>query len=71
VIGMSGDIAYASYRDMPSDYIREHDPALYAEKLVEIEIKSQPQAVGGPVDVLELEPDHENWIRKNETAAVY
>ncbi len=71
VIGMSGDIANASYKDMPSGYTREHNPALYVQKLVQIEIKSQPQAVGGPVDVLELLPVGEVWIRKNETAALY
>ena len=71
VIGMSGDIANASYKDMPSGYTREHDPALYVQKLVQIEIKSQPQAVGGPVDILELLPVGEVWIRRNESAAVY
>ncbi|HWD89297.1 MAG TPA: hypothetical protein VG367_14290 [Mucilaginibacter sp.] len=71
VIGMSRDIAYANYKDMPSNYTRNHNPDLYVEKLVEIEIKSQPQSVGGPVDVLELQPGKEIWIRKNETAAAY
>ena len=71
VIGMSGDIANASYKYMPSGYTREHNPALFVQKLVEIEIKSQPQAVGGPVDVLELLPVGEVWIRRNESAAVY
>ena len=69
IIGISGDIAYAGYRDMPSGYTREHNPALYAQKLVEIEIKSQPKAVGGPVDILDLQPGKETWIQKNETAA--
>ncbi len=71
VIGLSGDIANASYKDMPSGYTREHNPALYVQKLVEIEIKSRPQSVGGPVDVLELAPGKELWINKNETAAAY
>jgi hypothetical protein len=71
IIGISGDIANASYKDMPSRYIREHNAALYVQKLVEIEIKSQPQAVGGPVDVLKLLPGREVWINKNETAVVY
>lgn len=71
IIGMSRDIAYASYKDMPSGYTREHNPALYVQRLVEIEIKSRPQSVGGPVDVLELAPGKELWINKNETAAAY
>ncbi len=71
VIGISADIANASYKDMPSGYTREHNTALYVEKLVEIEIKAQPQAVGGPVDLLELQPGREIWIRKNDMAAVY
>jgi hypothetical protein len=71
VIGMSRDIAYAGYKDMPSDYTRNHNPDVYVQKLVEIEIKSQPQSVGGPVDLLELEPGKEVWIRKNETAVAY
>jgi hypothetical protein len=71
VIGISGDIVNASYKDMPSGYTREHNAPLYVQKLVEIEIKSQPQAVGGPVDVLELQPGRGVWINKNETAAMY
>lgn len=71
IIGIGEDIAYASYRDMPSGYTREHDPALYVQKLVEIEIKFQPKAVGGPIDVLELQPERESWIRKNDIASVY
>lgn len=71
VIGLSADIANASYKDMPSGYTRAHNPALYVQKLVEIEVKFRPKAVGGPIDVLELQPGKEIWIQKNETAAVY
>jgi hypothetical protein len=71
VIGISGDIPNAGYKEMPSGYTREHNPALYVRKLVEIEIKARPQAAGGPIDLLELQPGREIWISKNEMAVVY
>ena len=71
VIGISKDIANAQPGDVPPVSVIDQNPELYVEALVKIEAKAQPQAVGAPIDLLELKPDGANWIRKNENAVSY
>ncbi len=71
VIGISEDIVNASPSELPSEDTKEQNPALYVEELVKIEAKNRPDAVGAPIDLLELKPDGAVWIRKNENAVYY
>jgi hypothetical protein len=71
VIGMSKDIACAAPEELPTRDLMELNPLLYVEALVNIEVKYQPMAVGGPIDLLELKDDGPIWIRKNNNPDKY
>jgi len=71
VIGISTDIKNAQPGDFPEKAAMQQNPSLYVEALVKIEAKKQPQAVGAPIDLMELCPDGAVWIRKNEDAVSY
>lgn len=71
VIGISRDITNARPAELPTLATMEQNPQLYVEALVKIEAKMQPDAVSGPIDLLELRPDGPVWIRKNENADSY
>jgi len=71
VIGISKDIASANPQELPSTAIMDSNPELFVEDLVQIEVKKQPLAVGGPIDLLKLTPKGPVWIRKSENAVAY
>lgn len=71
VIGITQDIANAPPGLLPAPEIKYEAPELYVEALVKIEAKMHPLSVSAPIDVLELKPDGEVWVRKNKQAVSY
>ena len=69
VIGITKDIDNAAPYELPDKLTMLGKPALYVEKLVELEAKKRPMAVSEPIDLLELKPDGATWIKKNNDAA--
>ncbi len=69
VLGITKDIDNAAPEELPDKLTMLGKPALYVEKLVELEAKKRPMAVSAPIDLLELKPDGATWIKKNDEAA--
>ena len=68
VIGISKDIDNANPDELPDKQTMLGKPAVYVEKLVELEAKKRPLAVSEPIDLLELMPDGATWIKKSKDA---
>jgi hypothetical protein len=68
VIGISKDIDNANPDELPDKQTMLGKPAVYVEKLVELEAKKRPFAVSEPIDLLELMPDGATWIKKSKDA---